>query len=654
MTQEQPRGQRTAGKRRPAHAKQAPVRDARHASPTPQHRAPDAAPQSAAPIPAPQPDASPEPVDDGALERSVSSSAMLISVCVIVSRITGFFRTWAMAFALGSTFLASSYQVANNLPNSLYELVVGGMLVTAFLPVYVSVRKKLGQEGANAYASNLLSLTLLFLSIAAVLCILFSAQLIYTQSFLSDQAQMSTSVFFFQFFAIQIVFYGVGAIVSGLLNASRDYLWSSIAPAFNNLIVIVTFLAYAFIAPSNPTLALYIIAIGNPAGVFLQMAIQIPALKRNGVRIRFHIDWHDPALRETLQIGVPAVIVMATSFGITSVQTAVAYHVASNGPTIIAYARLWFTLPYAFLAVPITTSMFTELAEMIAARNMDGFKHGVINGSRQIVFLTIPFALYLIVFAAPLVTMYTVGAFTGDAVAAVAYYLAALAVSLPFYSVNTYLQKTFSALRRMKHFAVINIVCAPDPDCKHSVLRGLCIRQFPVRHGGHRTERMPVLPGLGCHLLCLPAPQLRTSGIEGPRIIERPGSGAGPGGCGRGLRRGLPAAAGVDRRIRGKPGTCPDHGGRRRHRGAGCDVRRGPGTPCAGCAGRSDDHPQGPRPFAPQITTKPLHKNARSDAPGRALCMLDMDAGKPRSAAPPLSGENRTVPALSHLHLCKT
>ena len=257
---------------------------------------------------------------------------MLISVCVIFSRITGFFRTWAMAFALGSTFLASSYQVANNLPNSLYELVVGGMLVTAFLPVYVSVKKKLGQEGANGYASNLLSLTILFLGIVSVLCMVFSAQLIYTQSFMSDQEQMSTAVFFFRFFAIQIVFYGVGAIVSGLLNASRDYFWSSIAPAFNNVIVIVTFLAYAFIAPTNPTLALYIIAIGNPAGVFLQMAMQIPALKRNGIRIRWHIDWHDPALRETLQIGVPAIIVMATSFAITSVQTSVAYRVAENGP----------------------------------------------------------------------------------------------------------------------------------------------------------------------------------------------------------------------------------------------------------------------------------------------------------------------------------
>lgn len=59
---------------------------------------------------------------------NVGSSAALISFFVIISRITGFRRTWAMAFALGSTMLASSYQVANNLPNMLYELVVGGWL----------------------------------------------------------------------------------------------------------------------------------------------------------------------------------------------------------------------------------------------------------------------------------------------------------------------------------------------------------------------------------------------------------------------------------------------------------------------------------------------------------------------------------------------
>ena len=203
---------------------------------------------------------------------NVGSSAALISFFVIISRITGFMRTWAMAFALGSTMLASSYQVANNLPNMLYELVVGGMLVTAFLPVYVSVKDRLGVKGGNEYASNLLSLTFIVLGFVALLCTIFAPALIYTQSFMNDQSTMGDA--FFRFFAMQIVFYGISTIVSGLLNASRDYLWSSAAPIFNNIIVTVTFVAYAFVAPSNPELAKFIIAIGNPLGVFMQMVIR--------------------------------------------------------------------------------------------------------------------------------------------------------------------------------------------------------------------------------------------------------------------------------------------------------------------------------------------------------------------------------------------
>ena len=84
---------------------------------------------------------------DGAAEASsepagsaaqVGRSAAMMSGLVIVSRLTGFLRTWAQAYALGVTVIASCYSVANNLPNQLYEIVVGGMLVTAFLPVYLS------------------------------------------------------------------------------------------------------------------------------------------------------------------------------------------------------------------------------------------------------------------------------------------------------------------------------------------------------------------------------------------------------------------------------------------------------------------------------------------------------------------------------------
>ena len=332
------------------------------------------------------------------------------------------------------------------------------VVVTAFLPVYVSVKKKLGQRAGNEYASNLLTLVVLLLGAVSLLCMLFPSAVIYTQSFYSDQSQMATSVFFFQFFAIQIVFYGCSAIVSGLLNASRDYLWSSIAPVANNLIVIVTFLAYSFVAPYDQQLALYIIAIGNPAGVFIQMAIQLPALKRNGIRIRPRVNLRDPSLRETLGIGVPAVLVMLCSFAIVSVQNAASYNFADNGPSILAYARLWFTLPYSFLAVPITTAMFTELSDMQAEGNMEGVKRGIVSGTNQILFFMIPFAMYLAVFSMPLVTLYHAGAFTMENVSAIATYLAVWAVALPLYGVNTYLQKTFSSLRRMGVFAGFNFI----------------------------------------------------------------------------------------------------------------------------------------------------------------------------------------------------
>ena len=402
--------------------------------------------------PAPAPDVTIVGEEPESKASSVGASAALMSVCVLFSRITGFLRTWAMAFALGSSFLSSSYQVANNLPNMLYELVMGGMLVTAFLPVYISVKKKSGTGAGNAYASNLLTLVTIFLGVLSILCMIFPAQVIYTQTFYSDQSSSALATFFFQYFAIQLVFYGASSIVSGLLNANRDYLWSSIAPVANNVIVIATFLMYAAIAPINSDAALFVIAIGNPLGVFVQMAIQLPALKRNG------IDLHDPALRDTLAIGGPTFLVMIISFATVSVMNAASYCFAVDGPSILAYSRLWYTLPYSFLAIPITTAMFTELSEMKAEGDMKGVVSAITNGTAQIMFLLVPFALYLAVFSVPLVTLYHVGAFTMENIQSISSYLVVLAFALPFYGVSSYLQKVFSSLRKMGVYAALNFL----------------------------------------------------------------------------------------------------------------------------------------------------------------------------------------------------
>ena len=374
----------------------------------------------------------------------VARSAGIISICVALSRITGFIRTWSMAFALGATFLSSSYQVANNLPNQLYELVMGGMLVTAFLPVYISIKKKAGKEAGSVYASNLFTIVILFLGVCTALCLAFPEAIVYTQSFMTDQAEMGTAVLLFQFFAIQTVFYGASTIFSGLLNANREYLWSSAAPIFNNLVVIVTFLAYAAIAPTDPTLALYIIALGNPAGVLLQVLVQLPALKHCGIRLRPRLSLRDAGLRETLRLGLPALAITICTFITVSVMNAASYAFADNGPSVIAYARLWYTLPYSFLAIPITTALFTELSDMYAEGDLAGVMRAMESGTSQILFLLIPFALYLIVFSGPLVTLYHTGAFSEDRISQIAGFLAALALALPFYGVVAHMQKDSS------------------------------------------------------------------------------------------------------------------------------------------------------------------------------------------------------------------
>lgn len=395
---------------------------------------------------------------DGARLDTVGASAGVMSACVLLSRITGFARTWAMAYALGSSFLSSSYQVANNLPNMLYELVMAGMLVTAFLPVYISVRKKLGNHAGNEYASNLLTIVVVLLGAVSLFSIAFPHLIVYTQSFYSDQQSMTTAVFLFQFFAIQTVFYGASSIMSGLLNANRNYFWSTIAPVANNIIVIATFVAYALVAPHNQELALYIIAIGNPLGVAAQMVVQMPALRKSGIRLRPHINLRDPALRDTLSLGAPTVIVMICSFVTVSVMNAASYCFAEDGPSIITYARLWYALPYSLLAIPITTALFTELTHLHEDGDAKGFAACVTQGTSEIMFLLIPFALYLVVFSTPLVTLYHFGAFTMENVAQIAAFLCGLAAALPFYGVSSLLQKVFSSLRKMGVYAAASVI----------------------------------------------------------------------------------------------------------------------------------------------------------------------------------------------------
>ncbi len=409
----------------------------------------------------------PEGAGQGAGETSsVLHSTFVMACATTLSRLTGFVRTWAMAFALGNTVLASAYQVAFNVPNMLYELVAGGILTTAFLPVYLSVKSSRGDGAAWRFASNLFNIALVALGAVVILATLFAPQVIATQTFMTPGESADQAVFFFRFFAVQVLFLGLGALAGGILNAHRCYFWPNVSAAFNNLVVIVTFFGYVPLSAWDAGFARVWLAVGTTLGSVAMFACLVPSLMKVGISYTPRIDLHDPALREVARIALPVVVFTVANLVAVSFRNAFALDVAANGPSTIQYAWMWYQLPYGIVAAALSIALFTELSDFAAQGNWARFKEMLLRGVRLTVFLIVPLASALMALAYPLVSLYHAGEFTEADVALVAQVLFWWGTTLPLYAVYMYLYRVFSALKDLVTLTkvdvalrVVNIAC---------------------------------------------------------------------------------------------------------------------------------------------------------------------------------------------------
>ena len=403
-----------------------------------------------------------EAIEDQKAQPSVARSTALMSIATLGSRATGLVRTWAMAFALGNTMITSAYQVANNMPNVIYELVAGGLLAAALIPVYLSQKEKLGTAGGNKFASVMLNLVIIVLGLGSVAALVFAPQVIATQTFTVDSTAAVTeqAVRFFRIFAFQIVFYGIGGVVTGILNANRIYFLPSLAPALNNIVVIASFFAFIPLSTSNMDLALNVLAIGTTLGVAVQFVIQIPALFKSGFRYSFSLGFNDPDMRAALvdafKIAAPTFIYVLGMMVAFSARNAFSLAGSEEGPSTLLYAWTWYQLPYGVVGVSLSRALFTEMSEAFAKNDMDSMRGYIESGISSTLLLIIPMAGLMAILATPIMMLFQAGAFDGDAVNTVACVLAFWVVSLPCYSAVMYLYNVFACIRKFFTFAIIN------------------------------------------------------------------------------------------------------------------------------------------------------------------------------------------------------
>lgn len=396
-----------------------------------------------------------------------------MAVATTISRVTGYMRILAFAIAFGATSTVvfrgvqarvnDSYNLANVMPNMIYELILGGILSSLFIPTFVEYLTKESEEEAWKVASIITNIALILTGAVTLLGIIFAYGLVKLQALAVAPKELVLPVFFFKFFIAQIIFYSLCAIFFGLLNSYHHFTAPAIAPIFNNTVVILTlFFWYIPMAQKNMELALTGLAVGTTLGVVSMALVQVPALIKLGVRYYPIVDWKHPAIKKIMVLAGPVLgYVIAHQIGYTFGVNNLAYPL-KGGVTAYQYSWYFYQLPYGIFAVSIITALFPVLSEKISQGDLAGFKKQFSLGIRTTSFVIIPMAVYLFVLSRPMIGLFLqYKKFSQADTALTAPVLSFFALGLLSFSIFMLLQKTYYSMQDTMTPFKVSLVVVP-------------------------------------------------------------------------------------------------------------------------------------------------------------------------------------------------
>ena len=406
------------------------------------------------------------------LPPNLGRSAVVMAVGTTLSRVTGLGRLVAMAFALGVTEsrLADSYNIANTMPNVVYELILGGVLTSVFIPVLVGELRKKRDDDAWESVSALVTTSAVAVLAITVLAVLGAPWIIRLFTFRlsgAEQAQQQElATFFLRIFAPQIAFYGFAAIAGGLLNAHDRFAVPMFAPIANNVVVIATFLGFAAIVSGTPDEAgvgasltqKLLLAVGTTGGVALMALAHWPSVRKLPGKLRWRPDFRHPAVRKLARLSLWTfgyVVANQLSFGVGLVLA----NGVKGGPTAMFTAFAFFQLPYGIAAVSIMTALVPRMSTQAVEGDEDGFRASVSSGMRLMGLLLLPATAAYLVLARPLVTtLLEHGVMSANSSRLVAEVLQLFALGLVPFSFYLLLLRAFYARQDAKTPTLVNVV----------------------------------------------------------------------------------------------------------------------------------------------------------------------------------------------------
>ena len=379
-------------------------------------------------------------------QGSLARGAAIISIATAVSRVTGFVRVVVVAAAMGTTFLANTYQTANTAPNVVFELVAAGVLTSVFVPTFVDYLVK-GEREQGWQAANALTTVALagLVAIAALVALLAEPVMRLLTLGVADQALRSDEIAlgaaFLRLFAPQIVFYGVGMIMTGALHAHRKFAMAAVAPIFNNVVVIGVYLVYALMRGDEPPTIggitgaqTLVLGLGTTLGVVAMTVALIPQLVGLGWRFRLRWDPRHPAVRKAARLGVWA-LGYAGGYQAGLIVVLILANRIEGGVAAYQWAYTFFYMPHALFAVAIFNVLFPAMSEHAARGEAEALLVRLRDGLSTLAVILVPTAALMVAAAHPIAKLtLEYGVMTDAGAGLVARVIAAFVVGLPTYS----------------------------------------------------------------------------------------------------------------------------------------------------------------------------------------------------------------------------
>ena len=385
-----------------------------------------------------------------------------------VSRVTGFVRVIVVAAALGTTFLANTYQTANSIPNVVFELLAAGVLTSVFVPTFVEHlvrgKKDEGWDTANVLGSVALT-ALVGLS---VLVALLAPLLMRALTLSVDDAALRTQEIelgseFLRLFAPQLVFYGAGMIMTAALHAHGRFGMAAAAPIFNNIVVTAVYVVYAVMrGEREPTVAgittgeIVVLGAGTTLGVIAMTLCLVPQLRSLGWRARWRFEPGHPAIGNALRLGAWA-LGYAGGYQAGLVLVLVLANGLRGGVAAYQWAYTFFYVPHALFGVPLFHVLFPAMSGDVARGEEERFERRLREGLGMLAFILIPVSAALIVNGEPIARLtLEYGVMSRAGTTLVGRVLGAFALGLPTYSAFLALTRAYYARGNTRTPALVN------------------------------------------------------------------------------------------------------------------------------------------------------------------------------------------------------